>query len=133
MLKSVLIKDYMATNLSTFTPETPISDAIQFLNTHKISGAPVIDERGSLVGILSEKDCLKVALQSTYYDDWVGGAVSEYMTPDVETVEDTASVVDLAEKFLKSAYKRYPVLNEDGHLVGQISRSDVLRALDILW
>ena len=133
MLKSVLIKDYMATNLSTFTPEMEISEAIKFLNTHKISGAPVVDERGNLAGMLSEKDCLKVALQSGYYEDWVGGSVSEYMTVNVETVPDTASVVDLADKFLKSAYKRYPVLNEEGDLVGQISRSDVLRALDKLW
>ena len=133
MLKSVLIKDFMATNLFKFTPEMEISEAIKFLNSHKISGAPVVDDRGNLVGILSEKDCLKVALQSTYYEDWVGGSVSEYMTANVETVSDTASIVDLADKFLKSSYKRFPVLNEDGDLVGQISRSDVLRALDILW
>ena len=133
MFKSVLIKDYMATNLTTFSPEMEISEAIKFLNTHKISGAPVVDDRGQLTGILSEKDCLQVALQSTYYEDWVGGVVSEYMTENVETVSDTASVVDIAEKFLKSAYKRYPVLNEEGELVGQVSRSDVLRALDILW
>ncbi len=133
MFKSVLIKDYMATNLTTFSPEMEISEAIKFLNTHKISGAPVVGERNQLVGILSEKDCLQVALQSTYYEDWVGGVVSEYMTENVETVSDTASVVDIAEKFLKSAYKRYPVLNEEGELVGQVSRSDVLRALDILW
>lgn len=133
MFKSVLIKDYMATNLTTFSPEMEISEAIKFLNTHKISGAPVVDDRGQLAGILSEKDCLQVALQSTYYEDWVGGVASEYMTKDVETVSDTASVVDIAEKFLKSSYKRYPVLNEDGALVGQVSRSDVLRALDILW
>ncbi len=133
MLKSVLIKDYMATNLTKFTPEMQISEAIKFLNSHKISGAPVVDDLGALVGILSEKDCLKVALQSTYYEDWVGGSVSEYMTASVETVSDTASIVDLADKFLKSSYKRFPVLNEDGDLVGQISRSDVLRALDILW
>ncbi|MDX2425579.1 MAG: CBS domain-containing protein [Cycloclasticus sp.] len=133
MLKSVLIKDYMATNLTKFTPEMQISEAIKFLNSHKISGAPVVDDQGVLVGILSEKDCLKVALQSTYYEDWVGGSVSEYMTANVETVSDTASIVDLADKFLKSTYKRFPVLNEEGELVGQISRSDVLRALDILW
>lgn len=133
MLKLVLIKEFMATNLTTFTPDMEISEAIKFLNTHKISGAPVVDDRGNLAGMLSEKDCLQVALQSTYYEDWVGGVVSEYMTADVETVPDTASVVDLADKFLKSSYKRYPVLNEDGDLVGQISRSDILRALDILW
>lgn len=133
MFKSVLIKDYMATNLATFTPDMEISEAIKYLNTHKISGAPVVDGRGGLVGMLSEKDCLEVALQSTYYEDWVGGVVSEYMTENVETVEDTASVVDIAEKFLKSSYKRYPVISGEGDLVGQISRSDVLRALDTLW
>ncbi|ORU90451.1 MAG: CBS domain-containing protein [Cycloclasticus sp. symbiont of Poecilosclerida sp. M] len=133
MFKSVLVKDYMATNLSTFTPDMEISEAIKFLNTHKISGAPVVDDRGNLVGMLSEKDCLEVALQSTYYEDWVGGIVSEYMTPNVETVADTSSIVDMADKFIKSTYKRYPVLNEEGDLVGQVSRSDVLRALDKLW
>ena len=55
------------------------------------------------------------------------------MTEELETVPDTASIVDVAEKFLKSSFKRYPVLDEDGELVGQISRSDVLRALDELW
>lgn len=133
MFRSVLIKDYMATNLTTFTPDMAISKAIKYLNTHQISGAPVIDERGSLVGMLSEKDCLQVALQSTYYEDWVGGVVSEYMTTEVATVSDTSSVVDIAEMFLKSSYKRYPVISEGGELVGQISRSDILRALEIIW
>ncbi|PCI66305.1 MAG: CBS domain-containing protein [Piscirickettsiaceae bacterium] len=133
MLKSLLIKDYMTKNVSTFTPELDISEAIKFLNKHKISGAPVVDDRGNLVGMLSEQDCLKVALQSSYYEDVVGGAVSEYMTSPVKTVSDTASVVDLADKFIKSSFKRYPVLDEDGNLVGQISRSDVLRAMDALW
>ncbi len=53
MFKSVLIKDYMATNLTTFTPGLEISQAIKYLNTHKISGAPVVDERGQLVGAIN--------------------------------------------------------------------------------
>ncbi len=133
MFKSVLIKDYMATNLTTFTPEMEIFEAIKILTEYKISGASVVDDRGNLVGILSEKDCLKVVLQSTYYEDWVGGEVSEYMTKEIETVADTASVVDIADKFLKSSFKRYPVINEDGDLDGQISRSDILRAMGKLW
>ena len=63
----------------------------------------------------------------------MGGVVSEYMTTEVATVSDTSSVVDIAEMFLKSSYKRYPVISEDGELVGQISRSDILRALEIIW
>jgi CBS domain-containing protein len=133
MLKSVLIKDYMAKDLETFTPDTDISVAVKFLNRRRISGAPVLDEHGNLVGILSEKDCLEVALQSSYYEDWMGGKVTEYMTANVETVVETASVLELANMFLKSSYKRYPVLSESGKLVGQISRSDILKALEILW
>ncbi len=133
MLKSVLIKDYMATNLITFSGTTTIVEAIQYLNTHKISGAPVVNEEGGLIGMLSEKDCLKVALQSSYYEDWVAGPVTDYMSTEIKTIQEMESIVDLAEMFSKTSLKRAPVLNDAGKLVGQISRSDVLRALEKLW
>ena len=133
MLKSVLIKDYMATSLITFSEATTIVEAIQYLNTHKISGAPVVDKDGALIGMLSEKDCLKVALQSSYYEDWVAGSVTDYMSTEIKTIQEMESIVDLAEMFSKTSLKRAPVLNDVGKLVGQISRSDVLRALEKLW
>lgn len=133
MFKSVLIKDYMTKKLLTVTPDTDISDAIKILNKHNISGAPVLDEHGNLVGMLSEKDCLEVALHSSYNEDWRGGTVADYMSANVEVLNDSVSVLELADKFLKCSYKRFPVLNDSGELVGQISRSDVLRALEILW
>jgi len=132
MLKSVLIKDYMATSLITFNEATTIVEAIQYLNTHKISGAPVVDKDGGLIGMLSEKDCLKVALQSSYYEDWVAGSVTDYMSTEIKTIQEMESIVDLAEMFSKTSLKRAPVLNDAGKLVGQISRSDVLRALEKL-
>jgi len=133
MLKSVLIKDYMATKLITFTPEMEISEAVKTLNKQRFSGAPVVNDHGSLVGMLSEKDCLKIALQSSYYEDLVSAKVADYMTATVETVAESESVLVIAEKFIGSSFKRFPVLNEEGQLVGQISRSDVLRALELLW
>lgn len=133
MLKSVLIKDYMATSLITFSEATTIVEAIQYLNTHKISGAPVVDKDGALIGMLSEKDCLKVALQSSYYEDWVAGSVTDYMSTEIKTIQEMESIVDLAEMFSKTSLKRAPVLNDTGKLVGQVSRSDVLRALEKLW
>ena len=133
MFKSVLIKDYMAKNLLTLTPDTDISIAIKLLNKHKISGTPVLDEHGNLVGMLSERDCLEVALHSSYNEDWRGGEVADYMSSNIEVVNDSATVLELADKFLKSPLKRYPVLDDSGELVGQISRSDILRALEILW
>ena len=126
-LKSALVRDYMAGRLVTFKPDTDVLDAIQELLHNRIAGAPVVDDQGVLIGMLSELDCLKVALNAGYYGD-SGGPVSEFMTPDVETVDADMNIIDLAQKFLQYGYRRFPVLRNN-RLVGQISRRDVLRAL----
>ena len=130
MLASVAVKDYMTKSLVTFTPDMGVLRAIQMLVEQRISGAPVLDEQGNLVGILSEKDCMKVALSAGYHGEW-GGRVSEYMSEGVEAVEVDTSILEVAEKFMKGEVRRYPVVKEN-RLVGQISRRDVLRALATL-
>jgi CBS domain-containing protein len=125
--KSAQVKDYMTGKLLTFSPDTDVLDAIHELVRHGISGAPVTSSRGDLVGMLSELDCMKIALHAGYHGDW-GGPVSEYMTTDTETVEADMSIIDLAQLFLDSTFRRYPVV-KDHRLIGQISRRDVLRAL----
>ena len=87
--------------------------------------------QGRLVGILSKKDCLKVAFGSSYHRD-LGGTVSEYMTPDPETIDADADILQAAERFLAGPYRRFPVIT-DGRTVGVIARHDVLRALADLW
>ncbi len=126
-LKSCLVRDYMAGRLVTFKPDMDVLDAIQELVQHRIAGAPVVNDQGELVGMLSELDCTRVALNAGYYGDW-GGPVSEYMTPDVQTVDAEMNIIDLAQKFLDTGFRRFPVLRGN-RLVGQISRRDVLRAL----
>jgi CBS domain-containing protein len=69
---------------------------------------------------------MKTVLSAAYHDD-LGGTVGELMTRTVETVDVDMGIVELAERFLKTSVRRYPVL-DDGRLVGQISRRDVLRA-----
>ena len=103
-----------------------VLDAVHTLVEHRIAGAPVVDETGNLVGMLSELDCLKVVLQAGYHGDY-GGPVRDFMTSDVQTVNAEMSIVDLAEKFLNSKFRRFPVMTEN-RLIGQISRRDVLRA-----
>ena len=129
-LKSALVRDYMAGQLVAFKPDMDVLDAIHELVKQRIAGAPVVNDQGELVGMLSELDCLKIALNAGYYGDW-GGPVADYMTPDVETVDADMSIIDLAQKFLKSGFRRFPVLRNN-RLVGQISRRDVLRALSQL-
>lgn len=124
-------RDYMSVKLVTFTPDMEIHRAINALLKHRISGAPVIDAEGRLVGIISKKDCLRIAFSASYHKD-LGGRVLEYMSRDVETVEADTDIVEVAERFLKGPYRRFPVMTNN-RLVGQISRHDVLRALEELW
>ncbi len=121
------IGDIMATELVTFTPETSIHDAIHVLLERRISGAPVVDQAGKLVGVLSKKDCLKIVFSTSYHGDR-GGPVSEFMSAPVETLEPDLDLVSAAQHFLESHFRRFPVLR-DGRLVGQVSRCDILKAL----
>ncbi len=129
MLRSVKVQDYMTTKLVTFKPETDLFDAINMFVEHNISGAPVVDGRGELVGILSEVDCLKSILTLTYHEEEMGGQlVGDYMSKTVETVKYDEDIIALSERFIKGQRRRMPVLRE-GKLVGQVSRKDVLRAV----
>ncbi len=127
-MKSVKVGDYMARRLVTFTPRTNVFAAMKTLLEQKISGAPVVDDSGQLIGVLSEVDLLKVIVQGSYHDD-MGGVVSDYMQSDVETVSPDLDIYNLAEMFIKNRRRRYPVV-EEGRLVGQISRRDVLKAIE---
>lgn len=130
MAKSCVVKDYMARTLVTLKPETDVLDAIHELVAHRIAGAPVVDDEGSLVGMLSELDCMKVALNAGYHGNW-GGPVRDFMSDGVKTVDAEMSIIDLAQLFINSPYRRFPVM-KGNRLVGQISRRDVLRALEYL-
>ncbi len=129
-LRSCFVKDYMSKTLVTFKPDTNVLDAVHTLVEHRIAGAPVVDDLGNIVGMLSEFDCIKVALQAGYHGDY-GGPVSDYMSRDVTTVNAEMSIIDLAQKFADQGYRRFPV-TDNNRLVGQISRRDVLRALEVL-
>ena len=126
MLKSIKVRDYMTRHLVTFRSDTDLFTAINRLLEHRISGAPVVDSQGHLIGLLSEGDCLRGILSGAYYEA-VGGTVSTYMTTEVETVTPEADIIELSERFLRGR-RRLPVI-EHGRLVGQISRHDVLRAV----
>ena len=125
--KAERVRDFMTKNPLSISPETEIMRAVHLLVAEDISGLPVTDAQGRLVGILTERDCIAVALQAGYFDE-LGGRVEQYMTTPVETVEPNSSLMDLAELFARSPYRRCPVV-EEGRLVGLICRRDILRAL----
>lgn len=126
-LSAYTVSDYMTTSLLTFKPDTDVMTAIGALVKHGHSGAPVCDERGILVGMLSEKDCLKVAVVANY-EGVSPGLVRDFMSAQVSALSPEMSLLEAASRFLDAPYKRFPVV-ESGRLLGQISRSDILRAI----
>lgn len=131
MLQSLLVKDYMSGDPLAFSPEMDVLDAIHQLIKHEMTGAPVIDHLGKVVGFLSEKDCLKVALNASYHEER-GGRVSEFMTRQIKTLEADTTLTEAAELFVSEPYRCYPVVQES-RLIGQLSRRNILKALEKLW
>ncbi len=127
MLAKIRVADYMTKRLVKLHKNTDIFDAIKLLLEHKITSAPVVDEHGALIGIFSEKDGIKVVLDSVY-NQTVSAKVTEFMAEDVVSVDAESSIVDLAERFKDSAIRAFPVF-DDNELVGIVSRTDILKAL----
>ena len=126
-----LVADFMTRDLVTLTPETEINRAMHILLDRRISGAPVLDQEGFLIGMLTKRDCLKAALDASYYRDW-GGRVEAYMSSPVTTIEAGMDVIAATNLFIEHPFRRFPVM-DSGRLVGQLSRTDALRALSQQW
>lgn len=126
-----LVADHMARDLVTLSPDQEINNAMHVLLNHRVSGAPVVDGAAQLIGILTEKDCLRAALEASYYRDW-GKPVSAYMKRDVVTIDAGTDILGACQMLLDGPYRRFPVVDA-GQLVGLISRTDVLRALAGSW
>jgi CBS domain-containing protein len=127
MLAKITVADYMTIRLVSLSRQSNLFDAIKKLLENKITCAPVLDESGQLVGMFSEKDGMRVVLESVY-DQGLSGKVEDFMSTEIISVDANASIVNLAEKFQNSTVRSFPVF-ENGKLVGIISRTDVLRAL----
>ncbi|MGD8317652.1 MAG: CBS domain-containing protein [Myxococcales bacterium] len=126
-VQELSVRDFMILNPLVFRPDMDLMEAVGMLVDRETSGAPVVDERGNLVGILSEVDFLEAALVAGYQGER-GGRVSEYMNRKVEVVHANDSLLDVAMRFVKTRHGRYPVV-EDNRLVGVVGRREVLRAV----
>lgn len=124
----ILVSDYMTRNLVTFRPDQSILEVMESFTKNRISGGPVLDENGNLVGIVSEADCMKQISESRYFNQPIlDKSVERFMSKNVETIPDDLSIFDAAERFHKNNRRRLPVV-KDGVLVGQISRKDIVVA-----
>ena len=141
------VADFMSPGVISVVQDAPILEAARLMVEHKISGLPVIDSRGSLVGIVSEHDLLRRrkeegGVQDQHWlqlmlknkspgsedGDFGERTVADVMTSDPVTVAPDSSLDEACRVIEKLGVKRLPVV-EEGKLVGIIARADLVRAL----
>ena len=115
------IKKVMKTNVITVKKETPIYDAIALLLNNNITGLPVVDDEDNLIGIITEKDVLKL-LYANIKDD---SKVEQFMTKDVFVFDEDDNLTDVAECFIRNHFRRVPIL-KNGKIVGILSKKDII-------
>jgi len=117
-------QDIMKQDLVTIRPEASIKEAIELLIRKAISGLPVVDEQGHLVGVITE-----FAMLAMVYDHEVRNQqVCQHMTREVITVNVDDPISRIADLCIVHRVRRLPVMR-DGKLVGLIARRDVLTSL----
>ncbi|NQU64970.1 MAG: CBS domain-containing protein [SAR324 cluster bacterium] len=127
------VDDLADTDFFTFNSETTVPEAVTTLTEKGIFGAIVADKKRKVLGIFSEKACLRL-----YSDVFAGKLtieelqqkkVTDVMYTEYQTIERDMGLIEAAQIFLKVAYRRLPVV-ESGRLVGQITRRDIVKGFD---
>lgn len=129
MPRSVKVRDYMIQRPVLVTPDTELFRAIHEILTHKISGVAVVDEQHRPVGMLSELDCLRAILNRSYHQELGVQHVRDHMTVGVECTRSDENVFEVAQSMLDHKHRRRPVLDEHGHMVGQLTCRQLLKAI----
>ena len=139
------VADFMTRRVITVTPDTSILMAAKLMLEHKISGLPVVDAKGHVVGIVSEHDLLRDDGKGVDGSPWLqlmiepagladefarvrDRKISEVMTRDPATVTPASTIAQACRLIEDRGIKRLPVV-QDGELVGIIARADLVRAL----
>ncbi len=128
MRRLPIIFDFMDKSFTTVQPDTPMEKAIQLLVKRKLIGVLVVDSRRKLVGVLSEKDCLKLLLQHGF-DSFPDDVVANYMHDVPMTVESHLDIIRASQIFLENSFRRLAVVDQ-GELVGQITRRDIIKGME---
>ncbi len=122
-----IVRDFMDKSFITFTPDMNMDKVIDLLFKQKITGAGVVDKKEKLVGVITEKDCLRFLVDEKHKSS-AGSKVSDYMTKNVITIHPNLDIFSTACMFFKHVFRRLLVL-ENEQLVGQITRRDLLRSI----
>lgn len=121
----VKAKDIMSTTVTTVHEYANVMEVIKLLVEHNVTGLPVVDDEGRLLGMVTEKDILMLLL----YDPNVKGkTVTDLMTTEITHFDENENLMSIFESLVRSNFRRVPILSE-GRLVGIVSRRDIIKFL----
>lgn len=145
------IKDIMMKEIITVSEDDTVEKCAKLLATHDLSGLPVVDDKGYVKGVITEGDLIKhnskvqvpapleilggifyLDNPNKFYDDVkksMGYFVKTVMTKDVTSVKPDEKIEDAAALLVREKIKRLPVLDEEGKLIGIVSRKDIMNHL----
>ena len=129
-MESLQVSDYMNTHPVKLGLKMPVAEAVEKLLASGQTGGPVVDDKGKVVGFLSEQDCIAQMIESSYYREQVCRVADIMRTPAL-TVKPYTSVIELAQLLLREKPRIYPVVDDDGVLTGTINRTNILKAIDV--
>ncbi|MCG6156213.1 CBS domain-containing protein [Rubinisphaera margarita] len=120
-------RDIMVRKIITLRPHMDVMEAIRILTKYKIAGAPVVDNDGRYLGVLSEKSCLSLLL-GMEYDSNPTTEIGSHVDANARFIYEDTDMLSIVDIFLNEPYRRLPVLRNENELAGLVCRRDVLRA-----
>jgi len=141
------VRDVMTREITSVSPEMSARDALHLLQKMQISGLPVIDDNGKLLGMFTEKDILSHILPSYLekvgrfiyednpkaikkkFSELSNKMVKQLMRKDVLTVAEDTALCEVAKIMLTQKVRRIPVLDKSAKVVGIVARNDILRGM----
>jgi CBS domain-containing protein len=110
-------------------PDTSLSTTVELMLARNVSGLPVVDETGKLVGVVSKTDLLREGASDAVEGELSLRTVSEVMTTQVLTITRSANIAEAARLLIRSGLHRAPVVSDTGNLEGMLSTTDLVRWL----
>ena len=124
----MIVRSYMDSATHTLSPGDDIFVAVARLIDEGVTGAPVVDDAGRVIGMLSEYDCLRLLAEGSG-GDAPRGQVRDFMVTEFTAVQPTMDVYYVAGMFLREPMRRRFMVLEGQRLIGVITRKDILRAV----
>lgn len=126
MLKA---KDIMTKEVITVTKDTPVFEAVELLWKNNITGVPVVEDDMTLVGVLTEKDVLRLFHT---HEDQKNETVNSFMTTPAVHFDENEALLDVCDCLMNYFFRRVPVTSK-GKVVGIISRTDIIEYILRQW